>query len=219
MTSYEKDTLNGYLTKERVTDYKYYHTRSFSWGRLITWREQRSLRKFFDKVEWSQNDRLLDIPCGTGILGRAISRFPGLVVASDISEEMLKLAKDGYTNSQHVDFVQADIVNTYFDGQSFSCVVTLGFLHRVPAHIKSETLEELFRLTNRYAIISFSANSFLQRSKHFFLKLVKSSHIPASHPIAASEALKQCRSVGFSSARIIKVLPFFSSHTIVVLQK
>ena len=34
MTNYEEDTLNGYLTKKRVAEYKNYHTKSLSWENI-----------------------------------------------------------------------------------------------------------------------------------------------------------------------------------------
>ena len=219
MTNYEEDTLNGYLTKKRVAEYKNYHTKSLSWGRLVTWMEQRVLKSFFDQGAWQKADSVLDIPCGTGILGQALFNFPGVVVASDISNEMLNLARDEYAKLQEVKFVKADIVDTLFDENAFACVVTLGFLHRVPPNIKEATLKEIFRLSNRYAVISFSKSSFFQHSKHFFFKLIKPDHIPASNPMTITEAKRLCESVGFSTVRVKAVLPFFSSHTILILKK
>ena len=73
---YEKGTLRAYRTKTRADEYKQYHTKTWSWARVSTRVEQWLLARELSRYAWSENDRLLDIPCGTGILGKLLYSFP-----------------------------------------------------------------------------------------------------------------------------------------------
>jgi SAM-dependent methyltransferase len=162
---------------------------------------------------------LLDIPCGTGILGKLLHFFPFQIVASDISPEMMELAKEEYPVDKLVEFVQADITKTGFDAGSFACVVALGFLHRVPLEIKRATLHEIAKLTNNIAIVSCAVDTPLQRIKHKVLSLVRKKHIPAPCPVRLKEIVIECESVGFKVVRKFMIVPFFSAVAVLVLEK
>jgi len=68
---------------------------------------------------------VLDLVCGTGYWTKVMAETAGIVVASDISEEMIVEArKKEY--SQPVHFVRADLYRLPFAGGRFD-IVTLGF--------------------------------------------------------------------------------------------
>ena len=219
MTNYEKDTLNGYRSLERAAAYKKFHTSEWSWGRLVTFFEQRSIARELGHYNWSSNQQVLDIPCGTGVLGKVIHRFPFQVVASDISLEMMDLAKEEYSSTQLLKFVQADITATKFARGSFSCVITLGFFHRVPQEIKRAALRELAELSNNLVIITCSVDTPIQRLKHFILGKLRRNHVPALFPVPLGEMSQECEAVGLKVVRAYTVVPLFSSHAILVLEK
>jgi len=216
---YKDDTLNAYKDSARAAEYKRYHTKNWSWGRLVTWLEQRAIAKELSRYRWTPEDCLLDIPCGTGILGKVLRKFPFQVVASDISKEMMALARMEYDTDQLKDSILADITDTGFPHKSFACVATLGFFHRVPWEIKCTTLKELARLTNRVAIISCSLDKHIQRLKHAILLHLKRNHIPAPCAVILEDIRAECESHGFRVVRVLSVIPLLSSHTILVLEK
>jgi SAM-dependent methyltransferase len=219
MTDYERHTLNAYLNSERAAEYKRFHTTDWSWGRFVTWCEQRAVARELARYDWSPLDQLLDIPCGTGILGKLLHRFPFQIVASDISPEMMSLAREEYPADRLSDCVQADITNTPFTRGSFSCVVTLGFLHRVPPEIKQAALWEIAALSSKVAIVTCSVDAPLQRVKHAVLSWIKRDHVPAPCPTSMREIVAECESQGFHVARSFMVVPFLSSHAMFVLEK
>ena len=217
--NYEKETLHAYQSDNRAQDYKDFHTKQLSWGRFVTFIEHQKIAKELRKHSWASSDRLLDIPCGTGILGKLLHDFHFKITASDISTEMMGLARDEYPTDYPVEFKQADITNTEFQQGYFSCVITLGFLHRVPLDIKKSTLQEIYRLTSKAAIISCSVDTPLQRLKHKILSIVKPNHVPAPCPATLKEIIDVCQKSGFRVKRSFMVLPLLSSDALLVLEK
>jgi SAM-dependent methyltransferase len=218
-TNYETDTLKAYRSRQRATEYKRYHTTAWNWARISTWREQWLLSRELSRYSWSADDRILDIPCGTGILGKLFYSFPFQIVASDISLEMMELAREEYPADRLIDCVQSDITRTGFPPNSFDCVVVLGFLHRVPRDIKRAALREVSALTKRVVIITCSVDSSLQRLKRKFLAIVKGSNLPAPCPAPLREIIVVCEAAGLKVVRSSMVVPFLSAEAMLVLEK
>ena len=216
---YNKDTLNAYKNETRALEYKQYHTNDWSWARLVTWIEQRLIVKELNKYNWEATNRILDIPCGTGILGNVLGRFPFKVVASDISKEMMALANVEYRADQLEELICSDITKTVFQDRSFDCVITLGFLHRVPWDIKVATIKEISRLTNRVAIISFSKDNFIHRLKNNILSYLMQNHIPAPCAVNIDDIKSECELHNFNVVSSQSILPLFSAHSLLVLEK
>ena len=216
---YEHDTLNAYRSVKRAKQYKDFHTKQLSWGRFVTFIEQRAISRILKQYNWSKSDRLLDIPCGTGVLGRLLHDFSFKISASDISTEMMEFAKGEYPNNRLVEFTQQDITRTEFKRDYFSCVITLGFLHRVPLEIKRKSLREIFKITKHIAIVSCSVDTPLQRLKHKVLSLVKRNHVPAPCPIKINELISECQNQGFYVERSMMIVPLLSAHALLVLKK
>ncbi len=217
--NYETDTLKAYRSKQRAAEYKRYHTQGWRWARFSTWREQRLLARELSRYSWSAGDRLLDIPCGTGILGKMLHTFPFQIVASDISPEMMELARGEYPADRLIDCVQADITKTGFPRRSFACVVVIGFLHRVPLDIKRATLREIYALSNRVVIITSSVDSPLQRIKKKILAVIRREISPAPCPAPLRDVIAECEAVGFHVVRSFMVVPFLSAEAMLVLEK
>jgi SAM-dependent methyltransferase len=218
-TNYEADTLNAYRTGQRAAEYKRYHTSDWSWARFVTWREQRALARELRRYSWSSDDHLLDIPCGTGILGKLLHSFPFRIVASDISLEMMALAQAEYPGERLIDCVQADITKTPFPRGSFACVVTLGFLHRVPLEVKRAALREMAALSSRVVVATCSVDTPLQRLKQRILSWVKPGHVPAPCPISLDTLSAECEGQGLRIVSAFMVVPLFSAEAMLVLEK
>ena len=216
---YKRDTLDAYRSAARAAEYKRYHTTQWSWGRFVTWREQKVLARELGRYQWTPADQLLDIPCGTGVLGKVLHRFPFRITASDISPEMMEIAKAEYPADRLVSCTPADITHTPFPRGSFACVVTLGFLHRVPAEIKGAALREIAALTRRVAIVTCSVDTPLQRLKHAALSRIKREHVPAPCPAPLKEIVAEFEAAGFRVARSFMVVPLLSAHALFVLEK
>lgn len=107
------------------------------------WRERAIVRKVLKRIGLTKGDRVLDIPCGTGVLGETLGKFLCNVVASDISREMIDLAREDYENSNFGGFVQADVTKMSFRKGTFKCVITIGLIHRLPEDIRGRLWQPL----------------------------------------------------------------------------
>ncbi len=217
--SYEKETRAGYQSSQRAEAYKKFQTRQYTWGRISTWLEQRIVRRMLAEGTSGSKGRLLDAPCGTGILGPTLMTGGGGIVAADIAMEMMELARDEYPPGRLLGFTQADITSLPFPPASFDFVVTLGFMHRVPAAIRQGALAEIFRVSSARAILSFSHTSLLQLLKHRLLRALSSGHVPASSAVPPITAIREIESAGFTIKSAVAIAPFLSSETLYLVEK
>lgn len=216
---YEKDTRLAYRSSARADAYRRYQSSEWTWGRITTWREQSLIRRLLARRRWSAADVVLDAPCGAGILASTLAPLAPRVLASDISTEMMRLAGDAYAMDCFGGFVQADITALPFTDARFSVVITLGFMHRVPAEIRRKTLAEIHRICSDTVIVSFSVVSPAQRVKHRLVSAVTARHIPAPCAIPMREADREILEAGFKIVDRIPVLPLLSSEWLYVLSK
>lgn len=214
---YEAGTRVAYRSRERASSYKRYHTTQWSWGRIATRLEQSAIRRLVSDRGWKQGDVILDAPCGTGILGATLATSQAQVVASDISMEMMSLAAGEYARDHFRGFVQADITAVPFSDRVFAGVITLGFMHRVPGHVRAAALSEIARVCSSTAIISFSLASRSQRLKHRLLRAIIPQHVPAPCAIDRKQAEAEIRAAGFTIVRRIAVAPLLSAESLYLL--
>lgn len=77
-----------------------------------------------EKMELTENDKILDVACGTGIIARVIGeRIPSVsrLVGSDLNESMLEVAKDLTERTSYLpEWHQGEVSNLPFESNSFS---------------------------------------------------------------------------------------------------
>jgi ubiquinone/menaquinone biosynthesis C-methylase UbiE len=215
---YEGATRSAYRSRERASSYKRYHTTEWSWGRIATYLEQSAIRRLLSSRAWTAADLILDAPCGTGILGATLARSRAQVIASDISLEMMALADGEYSREHLRGFVQADITTVPFADKTFAGVITLGFMHRVPHHVRKTALSEIARVCSSTAIISFSLRSQTQLLKQHLLRFLTSRYTGAPCAIDRKQAEAEIRDAGFTIVRRVAVAPLLSAESLYLLK-
>jgi len=216
--NYERDTRLAY-DSQKARSYKNQQTKDFCWARIATWRERVSVRLALKCCGLQKEDRILDIPCGSGIMADILLRSPCRIVASDISYEMIKLAKDDYKGINFNGFVKSDITHVPFKAKTFSCVVLIGLLHRLPMNVRSSAIKEVVFLSKRFIIVSYSLDSSLQRIKQFLLKKVSKTYKSAPSPVKIKDILNELTSNDLFVKKMYRVVPLFSAEIIVLLEK
>lgn len=216
---YERDTRLAYKSLTKAQSYKKLQTSGFNWARLATWRSNLCVEKALRKCHLTGSDRILDIPCGTGILANVLQKFPSTTIASDISKDMMNLALEDYRKTRLAGFVQSDITKTPFKNNSFQCIITLGLMHRLPEDIRNLVLEEISSLSNNYVIVSYSIDSPYQRIKKSLLKRLRSAYDPAPVAITLENILAELDLGGLMIREKYSIMPFFSAVVIFLLEK
>lgn len=168
---YEGKTLEAYKNDQVA---KVYHdafandrgVRSIRF-RFVASREVAVVRKFLKKIN---HQHIIDIPAGTGKLACMFVRLGSSVLACDISENMLNIAKQVYSklNYEKVIFKICDatkLSSYFFD--SVDAIVCLRLMHRVPADVRKKMLSELANVS-QYAIISYGVETIFHRYRRKF---------------------------------------------------
>ena len=165
---YLEDTKNAYKGKLKAKKYQEQYTRGFKWARFTMWRQKVIIKRIINQCNFSKTDKILDIPCGTGFIGKILCKTPASITASDISAEMMKRANDEYIGDNFKGFVECDITQTPFSKESFDCVIILAFMHRLPKDIRNQTWEEVLRISKKYIIVNYGFDSTAQKIKKWF---------------------------------------------------
>jgi ubiquinone/menaquinone biosynthesis C-methylase UbiE len=104
--------------------------------------------KTIDLSTIDSDDVILDVACGTGIIGRVIhSKFPQIqrLVGTDLNHGMLEVAKKvTSTNSKNFEWYKSDVTDMPFSDKSFTLIFCQQGLQFFPN--KSAALLEIFRI-------------------------------------------------------------------------
>ena len=217
-TDYETDTRLAY-NASKANSYKRQQTKGVSWMRFTTWREKLCVKKALKKCNLPSAGKILDIPCGTGILGSVFTESHFSVFASDISRDMMNLAYKDYKKVNFGGFIQADITKPPFITGTFDCVITLGLMHRLPADIRKEALQGLITLSNKYIIVSYSIDNPVQRLKQWLIRKLKPRHKSAPSPVPIHDIIRELSMNGLIIKRKFDVMPSLSAEVVFLLEK
>jgi len=214
---YDTETRNAYRSEGRAAAYKRRQTRQWSWMRLATWRQQALISRLADQLRLGPGRVVLDAPCGTGILGPVVNALGCDVIAADISAAMMSLARPEYNARTFRGFLQADLLQLPLAPKSVDTVITLGFLHRVPAEIRRAALSELAFASRGPLVATCSIDSFAQRVKGRLLSAVKPDYLPAPHRAKLADLVADCEAAGLRVVAVHRPLPLLSANAVIVL--
>ena len=217
--NYIQETRNAYKGESKAKKYQEQYTKGFKWARFTMWRQRVLIKKIINQCNFTETDKILDIPCGTGFIGKILCKTPASITASDISEEMMKRAAGEYVGDNFKGFVKCDITQTPFNKESFDCVIVLAFMHRLPKEIRDKTWEEVVRISKKYIIVNFGFDSRSQRLKKWFLKKVHPNYIPAPSSLPMEDIITEINSFGLVIRKVSNVVYFFSGKVIFLLEK
>jgi ubiquinone/menaquinone biosynthesis C-methylase UbiE len=120
--------------------------------RYKNWWLRRSLKKVLDMLP--PNSIVLDIPCGTGRIDKWLLQSPVRVVAADISDEMISVARHKVKPTPSwLGFVRADGHHLPFRLKSFDCVFSIRFFHLLDQRTRLAVLREMAQTTTRWIVV------------------------------------------------------------------
>jgi len=74
----------------------------------------------------------LEIGCGTGSLARRLAERSERVLALDLSQEMIRLARERSAQFANINFQLADVLESQLPDESFDCIASIATLHHLP---------------------------------------------------------------------------------------
>jgi len=216
---YNKDTRDAYQNKLKAKEYQEQYTKGTKWARFTMWRQRVLIDNIINQCNFKKTEKILDIPCGTGFIGKILSKSPASIIASDISREMMERAYEEYAGDNFYGFVECDITQTPFRKESFDCIILLALMHRLPKEIRHKTWEEVVSLSKKFIIVNFSIDSRSQRLKQWLIKKVRPHHIPAPSSLPIQEIIAEFASFDLVIKENFYVAYFFSGKGIFLLEK
>ena len=123
---------------------EFFNDLAYKWDSMCH-HDDDKIRKIIDLSNVKEDAKILDIGTGTGILiSYLLEKSPKEIVAVDISENMIEVAKSKYKD-QNVKFVVTDIMD--FDGENFDYI----FIYSAYPHFgdKEKLFNHLSKLLNK----------------------------------------------------------------------
>jgi trans-aconitate methyltransferase len=92
-------------------------------------------RELIDRINWRGDEHVLDVGCGDGkITAELAQRTPrGRVIGIDVSADMVRFARESFTQIRNLEFRQMDAARIEMPEQ-FDLVFSNAALHWVPDH-------------------------------------------------------------------------------------
>jgi len=111
------------------------------------------IETILDNAEVSENQAILDVACGTGVMfPYYLKRNVASVTGIDISPEMAKIATEKYENDPRVQVICGDVEETKFDRQFDAIVVYNAFPHFPDPRRLLKTLAGLLKEGGRLTV-------------------------------------------------------------------
>jgi|SRR5882762_5676554 len=119
---------------------------------------------------------VLDVPCGPGRFHELLCQHGYRVIAADISEEMLALAR---ASSRAEQYILADAENLGLPPQSVDCVFCIRLFHHIGSpETRSRLFREFARVSRGWVLVSFYHRHCLKHFRKVFLgKEVSGEHV------------------------------------------
>lgn len=123
-----------------------------SWDKDII-KHERKIKKILDVAEVTQNKKVLDVGCGTGVLiPDYIERNVAKCIAIDISANMIRIAESKFKNFKNIGFIHADAENFEFK-EKFDCIIIYNaFPHFINRDILFDNLAKHLNDNGRITI-------------------------------------------------------------------
>jgi SAM-dependent methyltransferase len=157
---------------------------------------------------------VLDVPCGTGILGAFLASRGLRIVGADISPAMLAVARGRDSALGHV---RADLEAPPYRSGAFDAVVCARFLMHLPAESRPRVLRTLAGLTHG-PLVATVCHPYTLKSLGRALRRRLGRAAKRSPRLTRRTLAAEARAAGLRVERVIPVLPLLSEVWVVVLR-
>ncbi|MEW5768498.1 MAG: class I SAM-dependent methyltransferase [bacterium] len=188
---------------------------------LVNSREKQIVRKILKKINL-RADSLLDIPCGYGRFTSLFLKEGLSVTCSDLSKAMVDRCKENVTTDRPQEnrgqisrFAVSDIRKLPFKENSFDCTFTFRLVQHIPSpEERKKLLQELSRVTRRWAIISFYRPSLF----HILARKIRGlKH--GINMLLQKEFVREAESCNLKVKAVYPIFPGLHAQVICLLEK
>jgi ABC-2 type transport system ATP-binding protein len=144
----------------------------------------------------------VELGCGTGYFTRAIAEQARHVIATDLSDEMLEVARTQLSEFQNVTIQKADCASTGFPAEGFDTVLMANLIHVIGD--PSPCLQESYRILQSgglLIVVDFTGYRLdLLRSVQLGWRYLKRWGVPPRHgrnDLSPEELVRLVESAGF----------------------
>lgn len=192
-------------------------------GKLSDLLDKVAIRKALGNT--SHDAAVLDLPCGTGrILKYMHETGYHFLTGTDISDQMLDVAKRKMEAKPGVKFAITDATKTGFPADMFKAITSIRFMGHLPSETRLLVLREFGRICNGDIIVEYPQRSMVAG---FMKNLLRAFTIKARlgkgqwswNMLSADELDAEFQSAGLKVVRKIHKLPLLSDSVFVVAQR
>jgi ubiquinone/menaquinone biosynthesis C-methylase UbiE len=141
---------------------------------------------------------LLDVPCGAGRFHEMLRNSGYRLLAADISQEMLAVARAAGLAE---DYLLTDAEKLRLSDQSVDCVFCIRLFHHIGSpETRRKIFKEFARVSRRWVLVSFYHSNCLKR----FKKLVRGKAVSGEH-VSFSALRAEAAEAGLTVARTAAV--------------
>lgn len=159
---------------------------------------------------------VLDVPCGTGRFTGTLADRGLLVVASDISIEMMRVSATKTAGNPRVTgHVQADAERLPLKTGSVDCVMSIRFLFHCDAATRVRILREMKRVSRRWLVVDYRHRYSYRWIKWRALTALGLTHKPLER-VTRAQLDQEFASAGLAIRRIVPVNRVFSDKWVVL---
>lgn len=204
-----------YQSREGAESYNELYVRR--WHKRLSHRtEVRVIRKAFSHVE-GPVDWMLDLPSGTGRLFPTIREYARRYVETDVSFEMLRLARRNL-EQWRPHLVQASAFHIPYRDGAFDCVFSARLFHHIPDRgERHRYIRELCRVSRKWVVLTYfhtwSLKNILRRLRRPFNR--KRPKIT----MTTGELRDVAEGAGWEVVASIPLSRLFSGHHYAVLRR
>ncbi len=156
---------------------------------------------------------VLDVPCGTGIIGDSLTARGFRIVGADISPAMLAVARE---RAHAVGLLRADLETPPWRPGSFDAVVCARFLMHLPAESRPRVLGTLAGLTHG-PLVATVCHPYTVKSFGRWLRRLLGRPAKRSPRLTRRALAAEVEAAGLRLERVIPVLPLLSEVWVIVL--
>ncbi|WP_036480249.1 class I SAM-dependent methyltransferase [Myxosarcina sp. GI1] len=156
------------------------------YDKMASWYDRR-WQKYIDKTlaiclqrsQVTNNEKVLDVACGTGELAKLIleQNSSQQISGIDLSANMLQVAREKCREYSNVEFQQATASKLPFDDESFDLVICASALHYFEnPQLALLEIKRVLKTNGRLIILDWCRDFWTIKALNIFLKFFDSAH-------------------------------------------